>query len=225
MVRNQLTGQQVTCGLRENREVNAARTLRNRAGAGIQGRRNARCAGASGCGVQSGLDSLVAGRSEPRPPWVCSARSSRFRPLPTRSSRCASLTERRSRPSSSDSPPARSSSTATCSRCRTSPAIADDILKVIEWLEREFDERGFTTERLATPGSDLLLATRASPGAKRTVLIYLQADGQPVDPSRWFQDSPWTPTLKERRAGAVQRRWQPAGLAGPAVGEAEHRAV
>jgi acetylornithine deacetylase/succinyl-diaminopimelate desuccinylase-like protein len=88
----------------------------------------------------------------------------------------------------------------------TLPNVAtdpDDILKVIEWLEREFGKRGFTTKRLATPGSDLLLATRASPGAKRSVLIYLQADGQPVDPSRWFQVTPWTPTLKERRAGAV----------------------
>jgi len=87
----------------------------------------------------------------------------------------------------------------------TLPNVAskpDDILKVIEWLEREFGKRGFTTERLATPGNDLILATRAAPGAKRTVLIYLQADGQPVDPSRWFQDSPWIPTLKERRAGA-----------------------
>jgi acetylornithine deacetylase/succinyl-diaminopimelate desuccinylase-like protein len=74
---------------------------------------------------------------------------------------------------------------------------------VIEWLEREFGKRGFATERLATPGSDLVLATRRSAGATRTVLVYLQADGQPVDPSRWFQDSPWTPTLKARREGAT----------------------
>jgi acetylornithine deacetylase/succinyl-diaminopimelate desuccinylase-like protein len=87
----------------------------------------------------------------------------------------------------------------------TLPNVAtdpDDILRVIEWLEREFGQRGFSTSRLATPGSDLLFATRTSPGATRTVLFYLQADGQPVDPDRWFQDSPWTPTLKERRAGA-----------------------
>lgn len=79
---------------------------------------------------------------------------------------------------------------------------ADDIRRVLEWLEREFGRSGFATERLATAGSDLILATRSSPGAQRTVLFYLQADGQPVDPSRWFQASPWTPTLKERRPGA-----------------------
>ena len=88
----------------------------------------------------------------------------------------------------------------------TLPNVAsspDDILRVIEWLEREFGKRGFATERLPTPGSDLVLATRPSTGATRTVLVYLQADGQPVDASRWFQDSPWTPTLKARRAGAT----------------------
>lgn len=77
-----------------------------------------------------------------------------------------------------------------------------DIRRLLDWMDREFGKRGFATERLATAGSDLVLATRASPGATDTVLVYLQADGQPVDPSRWFQPSPWTPTLKERRPGA-----------------------
>jgi len=80
---------------------------------------------------------------------------------------------------------------------------AEDILRLSEWLERQFAARGFATERLDMPGSDALLATRAAPGADRTVLIYLQADGQPVDPSAWFQESPWTPTLKQRREGAT----------------------
>jgi len=79
----------------------------------------------------------------------------------------------------------------------------DDILRLLEFLEGAFEARGFTTERLDMPGSDALLATRDAPGTDRTVLVYLQADGQPVDPSRWFQESPWTPTLKARRAGAA----------------------
>jgi len=79
----------------------------------------------------------------------------------------------------------------------------DDILTLTEWIETAFDDRGFATERLEMPGSDAILATREAPGADRTVLIYLQADGQPVDPSAWFQESPWTPTLKERRSGAA----------------------
>lgn len=79
----------------------------------------------------------------------------------------------------------------------------EDILRLLEWLEGAFGSRGFTTERLEMPGSDALLATRDAPGATRTVLVYLQADGQPVDPTAWFQESPWTPTLKSRRTGAT----------------------
>ena len=79
----------------------------------------------------------------------------------------------------------------------------DDILRLIEWLEEAFQGFGFETQRLDMPGSDAVLATREAEGADRTVLIYLQADGQPVDPSAWFQESPWTPTLKARRAGAT----------------------
>ncbi len=77
-----------------------------------------------------------------------------------------------------------------------------DILRLTEWLEARFAERGFTTRRLEMPGSDAILATREVPNADRTVLVYLQADGQPVDPSAWYQESPWTPTLKARREGA-----------------------
>ncbi len=77
----------------------------------------------------------------------------------------------------------------------------DDIARLTGWLEAAFTARGFATERLPMPGSDALLATREAAGAERTVLVYLQADGQPVDPSAWHQESPWTPTLKARRDG------------------------
>ena len=86
----------------------------------------------------------------------------------------------------------------------------EDILRLTAFLEGEFRARGFTTERLEMPGSDALLAERRVPGARRTVLVYLQADGQPVDPSRWHQESPWTPTLKARRAGATSVDGNPA---------------
>jgi acetylornithine deacetylase/succinyl-diaminopimelate desuccinylase-like protein len=74
----------------------------------------------------------------------------------------------------------------------------DDLDTVIQWLEVAFQARGFHTERLPTPSIDLLLAERTAPGADRTVLIYLQADGQPVDTTAWSQASPWTPVLKEQ---------------------------
>jgi acetylornithine deacetylase/succinyl-diaminopimelate desuccinylase-like protein len=73
----------------------------------------------------------------------------------------------------------------------------EDILELLSWLERAFERRDFATTRLPTGGSPVLLAERSFPGASRTVLIYLQADGQPVDPSAWNQESPYRPVLKE----------------------------
>jgi len=72
-----------------------------------------------------------------------------------------------------------------------------DIMKLLSWLEGEFTQRGFSTRRIATAGSPLLLAERLNPGAEKTVLVYLQADGQPVDPAAWEQPNPFEPTLKE----------------------------
>ena len=74
----------------------------------------------------------------------------------------------------------------------------DDIHAMVEWMEVAFTERGFATQRIATEGSPLLLAERNVSDEAETVLIYLQSDGQPVDPSAWFQEDPYTPVLKER---------------------------
>ena len=81
-----------------------------------------------------------------------------------------------------------------------------DILELVARLEQAFGERGFSTGRIETPGSPLLLAERRSEGADRTVLVYLQADGQPVDPAAWDQESPWEAVLKERAADGGWRR-------------------
>jgi acetylornithine deacetylase/succinyl-diaminopimelate desuccinylase-like protein len=81
----------------------------------------------------------------------------------------------------------------------------EDMLRVLEWLEAAFEERGFTTERLPTAGSPLLLAQRRFDGARGTALVYLQADGQPVDPSAWAQANAYGPVLKERDEGGGWR--------------------
>jgi acetylornithine deacetylase/succinyl-diaminopimelate desuccinylase-like protein len=70
-----------------------------------------------------------------------------------------------------------------------------------DWVDRAFRSRGFYTRILPTAGHPLLLAERTVAGAPRTVLIYLQIDGQPVDPSRWNQESPFFPVLKHRQEG------------------------
>lgn len=76
----------------------------------------------------------------------------------------------------------------------------DDLERNIQWLEDAFKKRGFTTERLETERIPLLLAERKVKKSKKTVLIYLQVDGQPVDSTKWFQPHPFAPVLKARNA-------------------------
>ena len=64
-----------------------------------------------------------------------------------------------------------------------------DIEKNVQWCEAAFAKRGFTTQRLNTATIPLLLAERKVKNPKSTVLIYLQIDGQPVNPSQWNQES------------------------------------
>lgn len=79
----------------------------------------------------------------------------------------------------------------------------------IKWCEKAFADRGFTTKRLPTSTVPLLLAERKVKKPAKTVLIYLQLDGQPVDSSKWFQSSPWIPALKEPdgKGGFREIRW------------------
>ena len=74
----------------------------------------------------------------------------------------------------------------------------DELETNMLWCEKAFKKRGFTTERLKTKRLPLILAEREHPGAKKTVLFYIQIDGQPVDPSKWLQKGPFVPTLKKQ---------------------------
>lgn len=73
-----------------------------------------------------------------------------------------------------------------------------DIEANIQWAEKAFQARGFDIQRLETTTVPLLLAHSPFDQTKKTVLIYLQLDGQPVDPTKWFQDSPFQPVLKQK---------------------------
>ena len=81
----------------------------------------------------------------------------------------------------------------------------DHVEKNVQWCEGAFAKRGFSTQRIATPAAPLLLAERQHPQAKKTVLIYLQLDGQPVDSTRWFQESPYIPVLKKQNS---DQQWE-----------------
>ena len=71
-------------------------------------------------------------------------------------------------------------------------------------LER-FRERDFQVELLETDGNPLVWAEKLAPGAARTLLLYAHYDGQPVDPSRWEQDDPFRPVLRDGKLGENAR--------------------
>ncbi len=75
----------------------------------------------------------------------------------------------------------------------------EDIERNMAWCENAFKIRGFETQRLDTDRLPLLLAERGLENATKTVLIYLQIDGQPVDPSKWDQEDPFIPVLKREK--------------------------
>ena len=81
----------------------------------------------------------------------------------------------------------------------------DDIEALVTWMEQAFGERGFRTQRIPTNGNPALFAEQRHDAAAKTVLVYLQADGQPVDPSAWAQADPFVPVLKTRDE---QGNWQ-----------------
>ena len=76
----------------------------------------------------------------------------------------------------------------------------DDIDRLVAWLEGAFADRGFETRRIPTAGSPALYAERLTDSSDPTVLVYLQADGQPVDPAAWAQADPFSPVLKARES-------------------------
>ncbi|MGD2070185.1 MAG: M20/M25/M40 family metallo-hydrolase, partial [Gemmatimonadota bacterium] len=77
---------------------------------------------------------------------------------------------------------------------------ADDLERQTRYLAERFEALGFDARVLPTAGLPILLAERRVPGATRTVLVYLQSDGQPVDPSAWSQPDPYEPVVKRRKA-------------------------
>lgn len=67
----------------------------------------------------------------------------------------------------------------------------------ITWCEDQFNQRGYSLEKLETGGIPLLLVEKKNPNASKTVLFYFHVDGQAVDRPKWDQPDPYTPVLKE----------------------------
>ena len=83
--------------------------------------------------------------------------------------------------------------------------IPDQLTANIEWCERSFKKRGFKIQSLKTDRLPLILAEKRFNRDYPTVLFYVQVDGQPVDPTKWFQKDPFLPVLKSMNS---KGEWQ-----------------
>ena len=75
---------------------------------------------------------------------------------------------------------------------------AEDMQKNVEWLQAAFLKRGFSVGALSTETIPIVLAEKIIDPDLPTVLFYLHFDGQPVDPSKWDQEHPFTPVIKKQ---------------------------
>ncbi len=76
----------------------------------------------------------------------------------------------------------------------------EDILHNLNWCVNRFQKLNFTTQVLSTEGAPLLFAEKTVSKDKKTILFYLQIDGQPVDSSEWDQPNPFVPVIKHKEA-------------------------
>ena len=83
------------------------------------------------------------------------------------------------------------------------PNVASDVPNIqrnADALTQMLHARGFSTEPLPESGrGPVIFARLDAPGAKRTVLIYMHYDGQPVDPTAWHGTKPFEPALRDAR--------------------------
>ncbi|WP_373017740.1 M20/M25/M40 family metallo-hydrolase [Muriicola sp.] len=81
------------------------------------------------------------------------------------------------------------------------PNIGSDpehVARNLDWCKETFSSMGFRTRVIETATAPLLFAEKLVSPKKKTVMFYLQIDGQPVDASEWEQDDPFIPVIKEK---------------------------
>ena len=83
--------------------------------------------------------------------------------------------------------------------------MPEDIILNLEWTQAALEKRGFQTQILTGNGVPHLFAQGKRNEDKKTILVYMQVDGQPVDSSAWNQKSPYIPELMEE----IEGNWEP----------------
>ena len=78
----------------------------------------------------------------------------------------------------------------------------------IRWMQKSCEMRGFQVRRLPNEGHDLVYASLVNDPTRPTLLVYWHLDGQPVDPAKWNQTDPFSPTLKKSTIDG----WEPLDI-------------
>ena len=76
------------------------------------------------------------------------------------------------------------------------PSIASnklDIIRNADALTTMFEKRGFSVNRIDTPGSPILVAERTAGKPVGTLTFYMHYDGQPTDAKDWTIGQPFAP--------------------------------
>lgn len=73
-----------------------------------------------------------------------------------------------------------------------------EVEKNIQWLDSAFTSRSFRTQILPTDGNPLLFCHWHVGDGLPTILFYMHIDGQPVDPGKWDQSSPFEAVIKQK---------------------------
>ncbi|WP_075351272.1 M20/M25/M40 family metallo-hydrolase [Algoriphagus marinus] len=79
--------------------------------------------------------------------------------------------------------------------------VPSDIQLNLDWTKAALEKRGYKTQILTSNGVPHLFAQGKNDPKKKTILVYMQVDGQPVDSSAWNQESPYIPELMEEING------------------------
>lgn len=66
----------------------------------------------------------------------------------------------------------------------------------LNWCVKAMESRRFSVTVLYSDSIPHIFAQRIFNAKLPTILIYMQADGQPVNPARWFQNNPYEAVLK-----------------------------
>ena len=74
----------------------------------------------------------------------------------------------------------------------------EHIKQNLTWCQQVFTDLDFHTSTLVTKEVPVLFAEKKSQiQPAKTILFYLQIDGQPFDPAEWTQENPFKPVLKK----------------------------